>query len=234
MMRWTFRILGVLALAWLVFVASPFVALNNFAREIEARDVEAVSRRVSFRALRISLLRQVLGAYAQERGRSLDEGQRQVAVELGISVAEPIVAPLLTAEAIIQLLDGRSPAGAAAPESGAAPTQGAPVAAHLRLRSLRSAWELFLASELRGFRQFVVTLPPGRAADQRFRLRLRLVRTTWKLVAIELPPPLVQELLRKAPGLRQGASEPAPESKGAAEAAPSELPGPTGLRPSAR
>lgn len=233
-MRWTFRILGVLALAWLVFLASPLVALHNFAREIEARDVEAVSRRVSFRALRISLLKQVLGAYAREMGRGVGEGQRQLAVELGLSVAEPIVAPLLTAEAIIELLNGRSPAGAAAPDGRRAPMQGAPVAAHLRLRSLGAAWDLFLASELRGFRQFVVTLPPGRAADQRFRLRLRLVRTTWKLVGIELPPPLVHELVRKAPGLRQGANEPTRESKGAAEAAPSEVPGPAGLRPSVR
>lgn len=233
-MRWTLRILGVLAFAWLVFLASPLVALHNFAREIEARDVEAVRRRVSFRALRISLVKQVLGAYAREKGRTLDEGQRQLAVEIGLAVADPLVEPLLTPEAVIALLGDDRPEGAAGPDGPAEPTPGAPIAAQLRLSSLDTAWELFRASELRGFRQFLVVLPPRGAADRRFRLRLRLVRTTWKLVGIELPPALVHELLRKAPGLRQGATEPQRESKGAAEAAPSDVSDPPRLRPSAR
>lgn len=200
-MRWTLRIVGILALAWLVFLASPFVALHNFAREIEARDVEAVRHRVNFRALRISLLKQVLTAYAREKGRNVDEGQRKLAVEVGIALAGPVVEPLLTPEAIIDLLNDGWPQSVLAADIPAPPAGEATLAAQLRLRSLSAAWQVFRGSELRGFRNAIVALPPGRAADRQFRLRMRLVRATWKLVNIELPPALVQELVRKMPAL---------------------------------
>lgn len=198
-MRWTLRIIGILALAWLVFLASPFVALHNFAREIEARDVAAVRHRVSLRALRISLLKQVLIGYAREKGRNVDEGQRQLAVEAGLAVAGPVVEPLLTPEAIIDLLNDGWPQSVPAAGEPAAPAPGAPLAAQLRLRSFATAWQVFRGSEMRGFRNVIVALPPGQAADRQFRLRLRLVRATWKLVSIELPPTVVAALVRKLP-----------------------------------
>ena len=74
-MRWILRIAGILAVAWLLFLAAPFVALHNFAREVEARDIEAIRDRVNFRAVRISLLKQVMGVVVQEKGRrAIDPG----------------------------------------------------------------------------------------------------------------------------------------------------------------
>lgn len=204
-MRWTLRIAGLLALAWLVFLASPFVALHNFGREIEARDVEAVRHRINFRALRLSLLKQVLEAYAREKGRALEPGERQLAIEAAAALADPVIAPLLSAEAVIDLLDDGWPTSVAGPEDPASPLRRESIAAQLKVRSLAAAWPLFRSAELRGFRNVVVALPPGRARDAQFQLRLRLVRTTWKLVTIELPPALLQELMRKLPNpLRQG------------------------------
>lgn len=206
-MRWTVRILGVSALAWVVFLASPFVALHNFAREIEARDIEAVRHRVNFRALRISLLRQVLNAYARERGRGMDEGQRQFAVNAALALAEPAIEPLLTPEAVIDLLNDGWPDSVLGAEEPASVRRES-IAAQLELRSLGSAWAVFRSSEMRGFRNIILALPPGQAADRQFQVRLRLVRSRWKLVAIELPPALLGELMRKLPpSLRQGQTE---------------------------
>jgi hypothetical protein len=146
-MRWALRIGAGLILAWLVFLASPFVALHGLGRAVETRDVEAVRARVNFRALRLSLLKQVIGAYLDERvGRALGPAERQLAADAGAS--------------------------------------------------LRGAVRLFRQSELRGFRNLVVSLPPDAPTEQQFRLRLRLVRTTWKLIGIELPDALLKRAVR--------------------------------------
>ena len=105
-MRWMLRIGIGLGLAWLVFLASPFVALHGLGRAVETRDVEAVRARVNFRALRLSLLKQVIGAYLDERaGRALGPAERQLAADAGATAADPLVAQLLTPEAIIELLN---------------------------------------------------------------------------------------------------------------------------------
>jgi hypothetical protein len=204
-MRWILRGAAALAIAWLLFLASPFVALHNFARAVEARDTAAVAERVNFRALRFSLMRQVANAYAQETGagRALGAGERQLAIEAAMALAAPVVEGLLTPEAVIGLLNGVLPTSP--PEGGAPPPESTEtstdvpvtVVQHLRVKSLGGAWRLILSAELRGFRNIFVSLPPDRPPDRQLRLRLRLVRTTWKLVNIELPPAMLKELARK-------------------------------------
>jgi Protein of unknown function (DUF2939) len=206
-MRWILRIAGILAVAWLLFLAAPFIALHNFAREVEARDIEAIRDRVNFRAVRISLLKQVMGVVVQEKGgRAIDPGDRQLAVEVGASLADPVVAQLLTPEAIVELLNGVWPGSLRGDDvAGAAAASPPSIVRELRLRSANAAWRLFRASELRGFRSIIVSLPPDRDQERQVRLRLRLARGSWKLVNIELPPALLQELARRLPGpARQG------------------------------
>jgi hypothetical protein len=215
-MRWIFRIGGVLAVAWLLFLASPFVALHNFAREIEAGDLEAIRERVNFRALRLSLLKQVMGAVVQEKsGRALDAGQRQLAIEIGASVADPLVAQLLTPEAIVELLNGAWPKALREDDEPSAAEATPPsIVRALRMRSFGAVWRLFRNSELRGFRSIVVSLPPDRPPDRQVRLRLRLARGSWKLVNIELPPAILQELARRLPApARQGQTETLPRHR---------------------
>jgi hypothetical protein len=201
-MRWTLRIVGALAVAWLLFLASPFVALHNFAREIEARDIEAIRERINFRALRLSLVRQVMTVVVREKGgRALDSGERQLAIDVAAGIADPVVSQLLTPEAIVDLLNGAWPGSLRNP-GGASPEETTPpsIVRDLRARSLGEVWRMFRSSELRGFRSILVALPPDRPQDRQVRLRLRLARGMWKLVQIELPAAVVQELARKLPG----------------------------------
>ena len=64
-MRWFLRSLVALALLWAVYLLSPYVALYNLAKAVEARDVALIGERVDFPALRLSLARQVAAAYAK-------------------------------------------------------------------------------------------------------------------------------------------------------------------------
>jgi hypothetical protein len=215
-MRWTFRIAGALALGWLLFLASPFVALHSLGRAVEARDVEAVRERVNFRALRLSLMKQVINGYLEERGgRGLGATERQLAADVGATAADPIVSQLLTPEAVIELLNDwpRNPTDGVAPSPPDQPPSDRPgsLARAMRVGSIGSAWQLFRQSELRGFRNMLIRLPPDAAADEQVRLRLRLVRTTWRLVGIELPQALLRRLIRERAGPARrgdGAAEP--------------------------
>ena len=69
---------------------------------------------------------------------------------------------------------------------------------------------LFRQSELRGFRNLLVLLPPDAPSEQQFRLRLRLVRTTWKLIGIELPDALLRRAIRDLAGRTTPAEVKAP------------------------
>lgn len=189
-MRWTSRISAVLLVAWILYGLSPFLALYRLERAVQAHDTEAVRQRLNLRALRLSLLRQAVEAVlASGLARDLDPAQRQLATEGAMTFAEPLVARLLTPEAIIDLLDDGWPQSLA-PER----TTGVD---GLKLGSLGQVWRVYLHSESRGFRTVVIVYPPGRPAERQFRLRLRLSGGTWRLVAIDLPAELRQRFVRE-------------------------------------
>src|SRR3954467_9289877 len=64
-MRWFIRSLVALALLWAVYLLSPYVALYNLAKALEARDVPVIEEGVDFPALSLSLARQIAAAYAK-------------------------------------------------------------------------------------------------------------------------------------------------------------------------
>ena len=89
-MRWTVRI-GFLALvAWAIFVVSPFLALYRLAGAVKAQDVAEIRERVDFRALRLSLSKQILSEYLRTvgRGQELDAVDRNLATSAGATVGE--------------------------------------------------------------------------------------------------------------------------------------------------
>jgi hypothetical protein len=151
-------------------------------------------------------MRQVLNVVLEERGgRALGATERQLAADVGATVADPIVSQLLTPEAVIELLNGGWPQdladGDAAPAADRLPSSvPGDIARAMRVGSLGSAWRLFRQSELRGFRNMLVRLPPDAAANEQVRLRLRLVRTTWRLVGVELPEAPLRRLVRERAG----------------------------------
>lgn len=62
---------------------------------------------------------------------------------------------------------------------------------------------LFRSAEPRGFRGMVVSYPPDRPLENRFRLRLRLRGWTWRLVDLELPSALRERISQRLTGALQ-------------------------------
>jgi hypothetical protein len=145
--------------------------------------------------LRISLSKQLVADYLDTigRGKKLDGLDRQIASGAGATLADPLVAELVTPEALIALLHGGRPLPAGS-ESGPAGT-----GFSLDLSSVRQAFAMFVRSESRGFRNIYIPVPPDESDNHGLRLHMRLNGTTWRLAGIELPKRLRQELIKRMP-----------------------------------
>lgn len=198
-MRWTIRLFIVFMFAWAIFMVSPFVALYDLAKAVKAQDLARVEERVNLRAVRLALSKQLVSEYLKTvgRGQELDSFNRNLATSAGATIADPIVAQLVTPEAMMRLLNGSLPQEVA----GGAPT--IPTGLPTNLGSLGTVWRTYIASESRGFRSIIVPVPEGREKAQQFRLTLRLSGWsggfTWRLTGVELPEPLLRELIRQLP-----------------------------------
>ncbi len=187
-MRWTFRISFFLLLAWGIFTVSPFVALYDLSKAVEAKDVTRISERVNFNALRVSLAQQILGEYLKTQ--DLGPLNRQVAAQAGAVTLNPVLEELVTPQALIDLLED----GQLRQVEGEASTT--PIT--FDPGSLRRAWQIFIASESKGFRAITIPLTPDEPRDRQFRIDMRLSGTTWRLTGIDLPSPLREELIKRA------------------------------------
>src|SRR4051812_45652575 len=108
-MRWIVRLLVVLAVAWAGYVVSPYYALYDLARAVDQRNIEAIKERVNFSAVRISLSRQLVTAYLIATGREseLKSQNRGLVVAAGGTLAAPLLAEYVSAEAFADFLAGR-------------------------------------------------------------------------------------------------------------------------------
>jgi hypothetical protein len=195
-MRWTLRISFLLLLAWAIFMVSPFVALYDLAKAVEAKDLARITERVNFNALRASLSRQILGEYLKTQ--DLGGLDRQLATEAGTAALNPVVEELVTPQALIDLLEDGWPQQAAGGIGG-----GSTSPANLNLGSLGEAWRLFISSESQGFRSITIPLPVDLPKDKQFRITFRLKGITWRLTGIELPIGLREELIKRASAVAQ-------------------------------
>jgi hypothetical protein len=194
-MRWTIRLLFAFAVGWALFMASPFLALRSLGKAAETRDLGQIEKRVNFRALRISLAKQIAAEYLRATGRAPElSGFRQnAATGAGVAFADPLIGQLVTPAAVLQLLDGRLP------EAVTGDSRPVPLGLPKNWRALGGAWRTWLMSESRGFRTLLVPFPVERPRADQFRLQLRLDGTTWRLIGIELPATMVAELVRQLP-----------------------------------
>jgi hypothetical protein len=207
-MRWFIRLFIVLTVAWLVFMASPYYALYDFARAVEAGDTAAIKARVNFSAVRVSLSKQLVTAYLVATGREseLKSSNKSLVAAAGSTLVDPLLAQYVTPDALADFLAGRRGAEAS-PSAGAAAGSGLTLPgagltdAGLTPKSLKAAWSLFLAAETRGFRAILFPVPPEKPPEEQFRLQFRLTGFNWRLVGVEMPQAiqkrLVQEMLRR-------------------------------------
>lgn len=198
-MRWTLRIAAILAVLLLAYAIWPVVGFFQIASAIEARDAPALAKRVDFRALRKNLTKQVVAAYLQLTGKEKKLGLlgKGIALGIGTSYAEPIIARLLNEQSLIDLLSkGEGGAGIKVP------AEFAPFSAN----AMKSGWQTWWASEY-GLGDYYVHLPPDKPLDERFTVKLSLTDFQWKLAGIDLPEPMRLELAQELMKRREAAKE---------------------------
>jgi len=188
-MRWTLRIAAILAVLLVAYAIWPVVGFYRIASAIEARDAAALSKRVDFHALRKNLTKQIVATYLELTGKEKKLGLlgKTVAIGLGTSYAEPIVARLINEETLLDLLSKGNAGGEAKISAELAP---------FSKSALKSGWTTWLHSEYRGD-DYYVSLPPDKPADKQFKVKLSLSRWQWKLAGIELPQPLRVQLAKE-------------------------------------
>lgn len=191
-MRW-WSIPILLALGWFVFTLTPFWALYDLARAVQAGDADYVERHVNFRTLRLSLVRQTAAAAraGTEAGSVTEPRERQRLTDAAVALAIPLAETLVTPRTVVDLLDDGWPQSLELAKDGGDRASG------LRIEGLGRLLSFYLASEMRGFRTVVIGIPPDAARARQFRIRLRLRGWVWRLVDIELTEELRDRIAQK-------------------------------------
>jgi hypothetical protein len=196
-MRWTLRIAAILAVLLVAYAIWPVVGFARIASAIEARDAAALAKLVDFRALRKNLTKQIVAAYIELTGKEKKLGLlgKTLAVGMGTSYADPIVAQLLNEQTLIDLLTkGEGGGGVKVPRDFAP----------FSTSAAKSGWQTWWSSEY-GLGDYYVYLPPDKAPDKQFKVKLSLTDLKWKLAGIDLPEPMRMELAQEL--VKQRAAE---------------------------
>ena len=189
-MRWTIGIGTSLLILWLAYAVWPFFTVYRLADAVQARNVAAVSELVDFPALRRSLTAQIVRTYLRLTGKAGRPGSilEQFSLGVGASVADPIVAKLISPEALLDLLhNGRL--------SGVFPDIVPPIEG-LSSETLGNVWRVYANSEL-GIARFFIAVPIDKPPVEGFRLGFCLTGWRWKLCSAELPEQLQLRLAQE-------------------------------------
>jgi hypothetical protein len=176
---------GALCILLVIYFASPLIALHSIQSAVETKDAVAITERIDFPSLKRSLTNQIVEEYLKLTGKRLPlyaMGKR-----LAVSVADPVVARLMTVRAMLDLL-GKGDAG----ETAKVPLERAPFTSN----AFESLWRLWLNCDYRG-RSFYVYLPTKKSRAEQFRAKLRLVRWRWRIMGLDLPEDLKEYLAKE-------------------------------------
>ena len=193
-MRTTILISAVLLALWLAYAASPFFAVYDLLRIVQERNLAELPARVDFPAVRRSLTPQIVRTYLRISGRIGQSGSvaEQFAVSVGASLADPLVAKLVSPEAFVDLLRDGRPSDVFSEDS--------PSINGLSSEALESLWRVYANSEL-GIARFFLDVPVDKPQQETFRLQFCLKNWTWRLCGVELPEllqlRLAQEVLKR-------------------------------------
>jgi hypothetical protein len=187
-MRWFVGSAVGIVLLWGLYIASPYWAVLDFARAVDSRNVQTIGERVNFRALRLSLAKQLVteGMASRAVATALTGSDAQVAAGTIAAAVDPLLEQLLTVEGVVGLL----------PKPGAEGSGGVSGGGDRSVMALlRDTADLVRTSRWRGFRNIYFALPPNPGTEPQARLQFRLGRLKWRLVGVELTPETRQRLL---------------------------------------
>jgi hypothetical protein len=193
-MRWLLGTLAVLVVALVVYLGSAAASLSSLAAAARAGDGARVLEHTDVKALNRSLTNQILSAYFERIGatRRIGPAERMLINTYGASIADAMVAKMLTADRLTQMLKTGNLDGSAGLPSFA----GLPALANLQTGdwlSLLGRINL-IQPVLLGIRVSETADPESYAA-----INLHFEGAGWKLSGIELPKPIVRTLAASLP-----------------------------------
>ena len=180
-MRWFVWSAVAVLLLWGAYTVSPYWALWDFRNAVVAGDEAVMARRINFRALRLSLAKQVVSEVlaAKAGGDGTAGADTQVLASTVAVAADPILEGIVTAHGVRRLLEELNPEIVGPPPARTEP--------RARTGSLRTVWNTVTSARWRGFRNVYFAVPPGAPDSARVRVQMRLSRLTWRVVSIDLP-----------------------------------------------
>jgi Protein of unknown function (DUF2939) len=188
-----YSIMAVLVIGAAWFFLSPLIGLAALGSAVASKNPAALDKRVDFTRLGRSLAPQIVWTYLQKTGRANVIGRTATSMIAGSSgsIADPILGDLLKPEAILRLLETGQP-GPQLQLTGSI--------AALPNGNFGSLWQAFQNAEY-GIGNFYLNAPGSAAAPDQYRLHMQVLRWNWKLVGIDLPEKvreqLADELIRR-------------------------------------
>jgi hypothetical protein len=180
--RWPLVVAAGLTLAAAAYSLSPLVAALGLLDAARRGDVAAVSAGVDFNALRRSVARQLVSD--QVRQRNLGALEASLARSAGTRAVVAWLEDVITAQAVVDLAQGRTPEGLA----------GQRAALDLRLPTAAgSPFAIWWASGFIGLNGYRLAPRPDESA-----IDMTLKTDGWKITGIVLPQALRTEIARRA------------------------------------
>jgi hypothetical protein len=203
-MRRALWITALLLLLLLAYALWPVTGFYRLAAAVEAKDAEALAELIDFPALRKSLSKQLVHAYLEITGKKREKQnkpkltliERSMAIGVGTSIAEPIVAELVDEKMLLALLTkgrGGLKQGSGAEENDEIEP---PRLASIDKGTASEVWQIWLTSDYRGADVYV-RMPPGKPREEQFRVTFSLSGLEWKLAALELPQPVLVQFAKE-------------------------------------
>ena len=184
-MRWFLGTAVAVAMAIVLYIGSAVVSLHGLVEAARAGDGNAVLMRTDTARLRRSLVDQIVSAYLKQLGRDrpVKPLERMAANTYGASVADAMIAKLLTAENLTTIL-----------AKGTVSSAGATVSIP-RLTEIKTSNLFETLGRLRPITpvEFLIWLdqPTGTGVNVHFE------GDGWKLSGIQLPTAVVQTLAQE-------------------------------------
>jgi hypothetical protein len=192
-MRWLIGLVAVVIALLLVYLGAAAFSLADLAEAVRAGDGAAVLERTDLTMLNHSLTDQIVRAYLERIGatRRINPMEKLLVNTYGASVADAMVAKMLTADKITQMLKSGSLATPGVPSfTGLPPLAGLPTGNWLALLGRLNIVEPVLLA---------IRLSDTADAEGFSAIDLHYEGLAWKLAGIELPKAIVRQLAASLP-----------------------------------
>jgi hypothetical protein len=193
-MRWFLGIVAAAVIFLLVYLGSAVSSLAKLAEAARAGDGAAVLDKTDLKALNRSLTDQIVRAYLERIGatRKISAMEKMLVNTYGSTVADAMVAKMLTADRLTQMLKAGNLNG----EPGTPSFAGLPALADLQTGN----W-LSLLGRLNIVKPVLLAIRVSDTSDpdSYAAVNLHAEGLDWKLAGIELPKAVVRDLAASLP-----------------------------------